>query len=33
MNTIITFKFVNNTCPHYLKEIIEFAPYFRIDKK
>ena len=33
INTIITFKFVNNTCPHYLKEIFEFAPYCRIDTR
>ena len=26
----ITFKFVNNTYPYYLKEIFEFAPYCRI---
>ena len=32
----ITFKFVNtfnNTCPHYLKEIFEFAPRCRIDTR
>ena len=23
---IITFKFANNTCPYYMKEISEFAP-------
>ena len=32
INTI-TFKFVNNTCPHYLKEIFEFAPHCRIDTR
>ena len=26
INTI-TFKFVNNTCPYYPKEIFEFAPH------
>ena len=30
INTI-TFKFVNGTCPYYLKEIFEFAPHCRID--
>ena len=30
INTI-RFKFVNNTCPYYLKEIFEFAPHCRID--
>ena len=29
----ITFKFVNNTCPYYLKEILEFAPHYRVDKR
>ena len=29
INTI-TIKFVNNTCPYYLKEIFEFAPHCRI---
>ena len=29
----ITFKFVNNTCPHYLKEIFEFALHCRIDTR
>ena len=29
----ITFKFVNNTCLYYLKEIFEFAPYCRIDTR
>ena len=29
----ITFKFVNNTCPFYLKEIFEFAPHCRIDTR
>ena len=28
-----TFKFVNNTCLYYLKEISEFAPPFRIGTK
>ena len=28
-----TFKFVNNTCPHYLKEILEFAAHCRIDTR
>ena len=28
INTI-TFKFVNNTCPYYLKEIFEFAKHCR----
>ena len=32
INTI-KFKFVSNTCPHYLKEIFEFAPHSRIDTK
>ena len=32
INTI-TFKFVNNTCPCYLKEIFEFAPHCRIDTR
>ena len=32
MNTI-TFKFVNNTCPYYLKEIFEFTPHCRIDTR
>ena len=29
----ITFKFVNNSWPYYLKEIFEFAPYCRIDAR
>ena len=29
INTI-TYNFVNNTCPYYLNEIFEFAPYCRI---
>ena len=29
INTI-TFKFFNNTCPYYLKEIFEFAPHCKI---
>ena len=32
INTI-TFKFVSNTCPYYLKEIFEFAPHCRIDTR
>ena len=28
-----TFKFVNNSCPYYLKEIFEFAPHCRIDTR
>ena len=32
INTI-TFKFVNNTCPYYLKEMFEFAPHCRIDTR
>ena len=32
INTI-TFKFVNNTCPYYLKEVFEFAPHCRIDTR
>ena len=32
INTI-TFKFVNNTCPYYLKEIFEIAPHCRIDTR
>ena len=32
INTI-TFKFVNNTCPYYLKEIFEFDPHCRIDTR
>ena len=28
-----TFKFVNNTCPYYLKDIFEFAPHCRIDTR
>ena len=32
INTI-TFKFVNNTCAYYLKEIFEFAPHCRIDTR
>ena len=30
INTV-TFKFVNNTCPYYLKETFEFGPHCRID--
>ena len=30
INTV-TFKFVNNTCPCYLKETFEFGPHCRID--
>ena len=29
----ITFKFVSNTCPYYLKEIFEFAPHCRTDTR
>ena len=29
----ITFKFVNDTCPYYLKEIFEFAPHCRINTR
>ena len=32
INTI-TFKFVNDACPYYLKEIFEFAPHCRIDTR
>ena len=32
INTI-TFKFVNNTCLYYLKEIFEFATHCRIDTR
>ena len=32
INTI-TLKFVNNTCPYYLKDISEFAPPCRIDTR
>ena len=32
INTI-KFKFVNNTCPYYLKEIFEFAPHCRIGRR
>ena len=32
INTI-AFKFVNNTFPYYLKEIFEFAPHCRIDRR
>ena len=32
INTI-TFKFFNNTCPYYLKEVFEFAPHCRIDTR
>ena len=31
--TTITFKFVDNTCPYYLKETFEFAPHCRIDTR
>ena len=27
----ITYDFLNNTCPYYLNEIFEFAPYCMID--
>ena len=29
----MTFKFVNNTCPYYLKENFEFAPHYRIETR
>ena len=29
----IKFKFVNSTCPYYLKEVFELAPHCRIDTK
>ena len=29
----ITIKFVNNTCPYYLKEIFEFSPYCRVNTR
>ena len=32
INTI-TFKFVNNDCPYYLKEIFEFGPHCRINTR
>ena len=32
INTI-TSKFVNNTCPYYLKNFFEFAPHCRIDTR
>ena len=32
INTI-TFKFANNPCPYYLKEIFEFATHCRIDTR
>ena len=32
INTI-TFKFVNNTCTHYLKEIFGFATHCRTDTR
>ena len=28
-----TFKFANNSCPYYLKEIFEFVPHCRIDTR
>ena len=31
--TTMAFKFVNNTCPYYLKENFEFAPHYRIDTR
>ena len=27
------YKFFNNTCTYYLKEIFEFAPHYRIDTR
>ena len=32
INTI-TFKFLNNNCPHYLKEVFKFTPHCRIDTR
>ena len=32
INTI-TFKFVNDTCPYYLKEIFEFSPHSRLGRR
>ena len=32
INTI-TFKFLNNTCPYYLKEILKYAQHCRIDRR
>ena len=29
----ITFKFVNNACPHYLNEVYEYAPLCRIESR
>ena len=29
----ITLKFVNDTCPYYLREIFEFAQHCRIDTR
>ena len=29
----VTFTFVSSTCPYYLKENFEFAPYCRIDTR
>ena len=29
----ITFKFVNNACPHYLNEVYEYAPQWRIESR
>ena len=29
----ITFKFVNNACPHYLNEVSEYAPQCRIESR
>ena len=29
----ITFKFVNNACPHYLNEVYEYAPQCRIESR
>ena len=33
MYNVITFKFINNTCPYYLKEIFEYAPHCRIETR
>ena len=29
----ITFKFVNNACPHYLNEVYEYTPQCRIESR
>ena len=30
---VITFKFLNNACPHYLNEVYECAPQCRIESR